>query len=130
MTRGSGFEIITLRLSRRTVIALAISEEGRHEDYQRAIAEHEAAQGDSPKPKPCLAYMHAVRALENSASSKQVTLRIDEAAAAEDLYYAVCSGTFQIGRLRAARNIANSLRERVRITDPALVQRWPAPIGA
>jgi hypothetical protein len=124
-------QVSTLRLPRRTLESLANSEEGRHEDIRCELAEYEAAsepKGD--KPEPCLAYTCAMEALESSASSKYVTIRVDRADVAGDLYYAVCSGTFQLQFPKTARDIANVLREWVRVSDPELVKRWPAPTGA
>jgi len=121
------FEGVVLRLSRRTISDLLLSEEGRHEDYQRALVAYEA---DSPprgdKPEPCLAYVCSMMALDRS-SSRRVTLRIEGVDVAKDLYYAVCSGTFQFHCPRAARRIASALREWVQRADPELVKRWPAP---
>jgi hypothetical protein len=62
-------------------------------------------------------------------TQRSASIRIDGTDAAEDLYYAVCSGTFQIQFPDAARRIADALRDRVRATNPDLVTRWPAPTG-
>ncbi len=133
MTQVQGFEIITIRLARATVDHLAASEYGRHEDYEVSLAEWNAApqeeRDEEDRPEPCLAYTYAAAALASHASSRYATIRIDGTDAAEDLYYAACSGTFQVQFPDAARRIADALRERVRVTDPDLVVRWPAPTG-
>ncbi len=133
MTQVQGFEIITIRLSRKTVEHLANSEEGRYEDYMRELVEWNATplgeRNEDDKPEPCLAYVCATEALASHVSSRYATIRIEDAPTAEDLYYAVCSGTFQIHFSAAARRIANELRERVCSTRPDLVKAWPAPTG-
>lgn len=133
MAQVQGFEIITIRLSRATVDHLVLSKEGRHEDYETNLAEWNATplerRNEADEPEPCLAYTYATAALASHESSKYATIRIDGAGAAEDLYYAVCSGTFQIQFPDAARRIADVLRDRVHTTNPDLVARWPAPTG-
>ncbi len=129
------FEVVSLRLARATVEHLALSEEGRHEDYETNLAMWNATPPENrnkeDRPEPCLAYTYATAALvSHAASSRYVTIRVDRADAAEDLYYAVCSGTFQIQFPDAARRIADALRDRVHVTNPDLVARWPAPTGS
>ncbi len=131
MTQCQGFEIVTIRLARATVDYLAMSEYGRHEDYGVHLAEWNATppekRNEEDKPEPCLAYMCAMAALASHASSKYATIRIYGADVAEDLYYAVCSGTLQLKFPDAARRVADVLRDRVRVTNPDLVARWPGP---
>jgi hypothetical protein len=133
MMHVQGFEIITIRLTRTTVVHLAMSEEGRHEDYGANLAARNVTPPEKrnaeDEPKPCLAYTCATEALASRASSRYATIRIDGADVAEDLYYAVCSGTFQIQFPDAARRIADALRDRVRATNPDLVARWSTPTG-
>ena len=53
-------------------------------------------------------------------------LEIRDAAEAEEVYWAVCSGTFQLSHFKVARRIADALRPYVKA---ATVRRWPAPTG-
>lgn len=130
MSKVQEFAIVKIRLSRAAVEHLAMSEEGRYEDYTRDLAEWNAGERyEADKPEPCLAYTCATEALTSHESSKYATICISSTDTAEDLYYAVCSGTFQIQFLTAARRIANVLRERVRVTNSPLVRAWPAPTG-
>lgn len=123
--------ITRILLARSTIASLALSEEGRHEDHESDLADWNATppekRDQEDEPRPALAYVCAMAALASSASSRYATIVIDDASAAEDLYYAVCSGTFQVRFPRQARRIADALRDRVLATDPALVARWPAP---
>ena len=57
-------------------------------------------------------------------------------AEAAEVFYAVCSGTFQLdapeeGKVyfRTACRIADKLREAARRSDPEMVARWKAPSG-
>jgi hypothetical protein len=128
MTQTQGFEPIAIRLARKKCEALAIAEEGRHEDCLTALAEwNTASKPKDEKPDTCHAYDVASKALDTRGAI--VALRIDSANAAIDLYYAVCSGTFQIDNFKAATRIANALRDRVRRIDPGMVQRWQTPYG-
>lgn len=54
-------------------------------------------------------------------------LRIDTVYEAEDVYYAVCSGTFKLRHYKAACKIADALREVVRAHNPDLVDKRPRP---
>jgi hypothetical protein len=58
--------------------------------------------------------------------SPRTVLIINNQAEAEDVYYAVCSGTFQLYHLHSARRIANILRPHAL---PETVKLWPAPTG-
>lgn len=57
----------------------------------------------------------------------QIEVRDDAEAA--DLYYAVCSGTFQLTHLPVARRLADALREAAERHDPEVVRRWDGPSG-
>ena len=58
--------------------------------------------------------------------SPKTVLVINNADEAEDVYYAVCSGTFQLYFLRAAHKIADVLRPHALAET---VKLWPAPTG-
>lgn len=109
---------ITIRLTRAQVEDLACSEEGRHEDSAAARARGE----DGEDAETCHAYLVASRA-------PGAVLVVNTPEEASDLYYAVCSGTFQIHNYPAAVRIADRLRDVVREHDPEILRLWRAPYG-
>lgn len=117
---------ITIRLSNAAATELYCSEYGSYEDHENELAEGETKvpgrYGDT----------HACDIIQRSPRGRndtRITLTDSEAA---ELYYAICSGTFQLedkGYLRTARRLADRLRDAARRYDADLVRHWPAPSG-
>lgn len=107
---------VVIRLGPVLPEELAMCEEGSYEDQQ--------ALHPSERDRPLETHTYTI------AQRYRSQLRIDNVLEAEDVYYAVCSGTFQIRSkryFRAACKIADALRELVRRNNPDLVDQWPAP---
>lgn len=107
---------IRIKLSAAVLEKLGQCELGSWEDLN----------GDDPDPeglesRPLESHTYAV--VERS---PKTVLVINNPAEAEDVYYAVCSGTFQLYYLRAARKIADRLRPHAL---PETVKLWPGPSG-
>lgn len=108
---------IILKMSTVALRELAESEEGSFSD---SLTDSE--NGLTPDREPrAHAYMIASRL--------KTRLAIFNDAEAIDVYYAVCSGTFQLTHYRAAVRIADWLRPVVARVSPKTVIRWPAPSG-
>lgn len=106
---------LAIRLSARKIEELRECELGAYEDDEAKVEK-----GEEPD-----------RALESHTYTvcKRATgavLSIADADEAEDVYYAVCSGTFQLHHLSAARQIADLLRP---YALPETVKLWPRPEG-
>lgn len=114
---------ITIRLSHAAFDELHASEYGSYEDHLPEDGGPAAARFGST---------HLVDILERSPRGRndtRITLTDSEAA---EVYYALCSGTFQLeykGFLPTARRLADRLRDAARRYDADLVRRWPAPSG-
>lgn len=108
---------IAIRLSNAAATDLYCCESGSYDDN-----DGEARYGDT----------HACDIIQRSPRGRndtRITLTDSEAA---ELYYAICSGTFQLedkGYLRTARRLADRLRDAARRHDADLVKHWPAPSG-
>ena len=111
---------IKIKISSKLAQELAYCEEGRHEDYETHKEEY--------PDYPILDYPHAYHIADKAATDRG-NLVIENNEQASDLYYAVCSGTFQLYHLATSTRIADILREVVRAHEPSLVNRWPAPSG-
>ena len=109
---------IKLRVSAAALDELSTTEEGSYEDASNELAKA----GDSEQ----LIAMKLSRHAHKVAQRHRTVLEIVDADEAEAVYYAVCSGTFQLTRLRLARRIADALRPHVK---PETARRWPAPSG-
>lgn len=110
---------IKIAVSTTLANELAMCEEGRHEDY----LSHKKEYPNDLDVEPCHAYHIANQAIKTS------ELICNNPEEATDLYYAVCSGTFQLYHLTTARRIANLLRNAVNEHDPKLVAMWTTPHG-
>lgn len=112
---------IYLKVSPAALRELAACEEGAYSD-----AAHEQAMGRAPARDP-KTHAHVV------ADRYSTQLRIDNDAEAVDMYYAVCSGTFQVtdekNFLHSACKIADWLRPIVERASPDTVKLWPCPNG-
>ena len=94
---------IKIRMNPQTLEILAQCEEPRRED----TPEEEA---------PILTWDVCQR--------HRSVLRIDNAEEADDVYFSVCSGTFELYRYRMACKIADILRPHAK---PETVKRWRRP---
>ncbi|MGB5812953.1 MAG: hypothetical protein WBG86_20640 [Polyangiales bacterium] len=106
---------IKVRMTRSSFDELMYCEEGAHEDKPE---EHVIADCTY-----CIVRHRPVKGYVTLVSQKEV----------DSIYYAVCSGTFQIddpaeGKhwYRVARRVADELRPHA---SPELVKQWPAPSG-
>jgi hypothetical protein len=100
---------IRIRVSKQALEEFVCSEEGSWSDHDEA-PDHQCA----------ILQRH------------KTSIEIRNAEEAAKVYYACCSGTFQLdykGFLRTARRIANELREAAKQHDPDIVKHWPAPDG-
>lgn len=108
---------IAIRLSNAAATDLYMCESGSHDDTNG-----EARYGDT----------HVCDIIQRSPRYKadtRITLTDSEAA---EVYYALCSGTFQLehmGYLPTAKRLANRLRDAAGRHDADLVKYWPAPSG-
>lgn len=96
--------------------------ECEHPAYEDA--EHDEAEG-KPAERPTATHTYVV------AKRHKTILEIRNAEEANDVYYAVCSGTFGLREKsmawhRSAVKIANLLRP---YADPAIVKLWPTANG-
>lgn len=103
----NGFPVV-IRMTPEQVAELVESEEGAYAD-------------DTEAGRPLEAHPHTV------AQRFRWRLEIRNDAEAQEMYFAVCSGTFQRSHFGAACSIADALRAVVRERNPAMVQTWPAP---
>jgi hypothetical protein len=116
--------VLPLRIpvSRATVEEFFESEYGRWEDAGRPETVLEAAEAAARTGNDgALASVVLLRA-----KTRIIIYTTDEA---EDVYFAVSSGTFQMHHFRAAERIANILRPIVAKSNPDLVRRWGGPTG-
>lgn len=118
---------ITIRLSNAAATELYHSEYGSYEDQQNDMdAGAISVLGRWSDAHACDIIMRGKR----RQNSTTITL-LDDSEAAE-MYYAICSGTFQLdykGYLRTAKRLADQLRDAARRHSAELVRSWPAPSG-
>ena len=109
---------IRIRMSAATLAELEHCEYGSYEDC-KGDAEHLARSfGEDARIED-----HPVSVIANS---KKTVLIIRNAAQADWMFYAVCSGTFQLHHLRVAQRIADAL---IQHATPETVARWRYPDG-
>jgi hypothetical protein len=109
---------VIIALSNRMCRELSAAEEGAYDD---ALDVEPSGRIRDPRTH---AHLVAKRDAEMG------RLRILSLAEAADLYYAICSGTFQNSSAEAARAallLAPKLRESARRVDPEMVRMWPGP---
>ena len=112
---------IRLKVSPAALSELAACEEGAYEDAVREFRRGNIGDRD---PRT---HAHVV------AQRYKSQLRIDNDAEAVDMYYAVCSGTFQVTEeknfLHTARKIADWLRPIVERVSLETAKQFPQPDG-
>lgn len=109
---------IVIQLPQGFATELSECELGSYEDMQ------EYADKGEEVDRPLVTHTHIVA---KRFKSKLVINNVEEA---EDVYYSVCSGTFQSLSKRAfiaACKVADALRDNVRQCNPTLVAQWPKP---
>jgi hypothetical protein len=129
---------IKIKMAQRLIDDLRECELGSYEDWQGELAEAKRT-GTEPVDPPHSG-THQYEILDRRHDGVIEIRSADEAC---DVYYAACSGTFQIRRdkyetgdgkkdergYRAACRICDILRPIVQETDPELVAMWRAPAG-
>lgn len=109
---------IRIKIPTDVLVELAACSEGSYSDMQ-AISDK-----GEPIERMLTTHAHVV------ASRHKTVLEIRNKVEAEDMYYEVCSGVFQIKGRRGwtyANRIADALRPVVKEYSPGTVQGWPGP---
>ena len=109
---------IKLRVNAAALVELSTSEEGSYNDAWAELAKA----GDSDQ----LIDMKLSRHAHHVAQRHKTVLEIVDSDEAEAMFYAVCSGTFQLRHLLIARRIADALRPHV---SEESRRRWGSPSG-
>lgn len=113
---------VSFRVSRAFLSELYMCESGRHEDAQRAREE-----GDEESIRENNYELVACDFLDRY----KTIIRIENDAELVELYYALASGTIGVmGYTRAANNLLDKIRDRVREVNPKMVEDWPFQNGA
>lgn len=102
---------VTIQIPKKLLAELSAAEAGAYDD---------AASGRTTG-RPLESHTHKIA--QRFASRLVITSKAE----AEDVYYAVCSGTFQSQSI-ACWNVANRIADNLRpYVKPETVARWPAP---
>lgn len=110
---------IVIRMYAPHIQELLNSERGSYDDMMQY-----AEKGELPLERPLESHVYTV------AQRHKAMLVINNAAEAEDVYFAVCSGTFQgysRGTFAAACKVADVLRPIVKKYNPETVKLWDKP---